>query len=82
MLPVHIQVCGLSDFALKASRPNILFYVLDDLPYELWPTVAAGDRGLPNNYSALLPHVASTFAGGGLHIATLYTQPMSAPIQF
>lgn len=66
-------------FALEGSRPNVLFYLVDDWPYELWPTVAAGDRGQPNNYSALLPNVASTFSDDGLHIATLYTQPMSAP---
>ena len=54
-----------SDFALGGSRPNVILFLTDDWPWELWPTVTHGSGGLPNNYSALLPSLSEEFV---LHV--------------
>ena len=50
---------GLGNFALGGSRPNILFLLADDWPYEMWPSVATDDRGQATNYSALVPRLTT-----------------------
>lgn len=68
-----------TDFARAASRPNILIYLLDDWPYEMWPSVESDQRGRPTNYRALLPALSRYAVDEGMAIRTMYTQPMSAP---
>ena len=82
MVLIHLFVtssCEASDFAQGNSRPNVLMYISDDWPYELWPTRMTGDRGQPNNYTALLPSFSKHFVDDGLEVKNMYTQPMSAP---
>ena len=68
-----------SDFALGGSRPNVILFLTDDWPWELWPTVTHGSGGLPNNYSALLPSLSEEFVDNGLHNNTtpVITSPSS-----
>ena len=60
-------------FALPGSRPNVIVYLMDDWPYEMWPS------NLDGNYTALLPSISREFVDNGLAIDTFYAQPMSAP---
>ena len=69
----------MSSFAAFASRPNVVFYLVDDWPYELWPTVRVGTNGAPNRYDELLPHLSRHFVDAGLEIDHMYTHQMSAP---
>lgn len=69
----------LADFALASSRPNVCIYLLDDWPFEFWPTVKRGTDGLPNDYDKLLPHLSRTFVNEGLAIKHMYTHIKSAP---
>ena len=56
-----------------------MLYLVDDWPYEFWPSRKIGTNGLPNNYSALLPHISSAFHETGLEMRLFYTHQMSAP---
>ena len=79
VLALLVVEVALTPFATNASHPNVLFYLVDDWPYELWPTRLTGDRGVLNNYTNLLPAIDRAFVKEGMEIATMYTQPMSAP---
>ena len=65
-------------FALPGSRPNVIIHLMDDWPYEMWPSLD-GSAAIDANYTALLPSIAREFGNDGVHIETFYSQPMSAP---
>lgn len=66
-------------FAQAASRPNVIFFLTDDWPYELWPTNTVGSRGAPNNYGSLLPNIAMSFVAEGLELDHVYAHKISVP---
>ena len=54
-------------------KPNVIFLLADDFPYELWPRA--------NNPAAraLLPGLASSFVDNGLDLERFYTSQICAP---
>ena len=60
-------------FGAHGSRPNILFFFVDDWPHDLWPSEAGG------SLAALLPTVRSELVEGGLELLYHYAHPVCAP---
>lgn len=67
------------DFASFASRPNILIFLTDDWPYELWPTEMLGTNAAANNYTALFPAISTEFVRRGVQLSHAYTHELSFP---
>jgi len=65
----------MADAFLAASRPNVVFFLVDDWPYELWPSSSRADE----NYTALLPHISQHFAQDGLGLVHAYSHKISNP---
>ena len=59
--------------AVAAQRPHIIFNLVDDWGYELWPR--AGDA----THAQLLPHIRATLVDEGLTLARHYTYSYCAP---
>jgi len=60
------------DFAQPSSAPNIVFFLVDDWPWELWPTTSTA-------YRDLLPSLTETFVDGGMALARHYAHAVCAP---
>ena len=61
-------------FAMNGSRPNVIMFLTDDWPWEMWPS-----EGAVASYRALLPSIAATFVDEGLELALHYAHAVCAP---
>lgn len=58
-----------------APKPNVLFLLVDDWGFELWPRRSASGEA----HARLLPILRSTFVDEGLELARHYTYSYCAP---
>ena len=59
-------------FAQPGSAPNIVFFLMDDWPWELWPTTSQA-------YRDLLPSLTETFVDSGMALTRHYAHAVCAP---
>lgn len=59
---------------LHASKPHVIFTLVDDWGYELWPRADDG-----YSHKQLLPTLAKIFVDEGLQLARHYTMSYCAP---
>ena len=58
-------------FGQPASKPHVVFTLVDDWGYELWPRGAT--------HAQLLPQIRTTFVADGVELARHYTYSYCAP---